>query len=87
MVNTTVQTGATPAPKSLAARFFGVITAPRETYESIVAHPKWFGMLAVTQSLIAVLVGGFLMTKVGQDAWFDAGHQASGVDRPAAPGD
>jgi hypothetical protein len=72
MVNTTVQTGATPAPKSLAARFFGVITSPRETYESIVAHPKWFGMLAVTAVVIAVLVGGFLMTKVGQDAWFDA---------------
>ena len=33
---------------SLAARFFGVITAPRATYESIVAHPKWFGMLALT---------------------------------------
>lgn len=79
MVNTSVQTGASPAPKSLPARFVGVITAPRATYESIVAHPTWFGMLAVTTVAIAVLVGGFMLTKVGQDAWFDAATNRPGI--------
>jgi hypothetical protein len=79
MVNTTVQTGATPAPKSLVARFFGVIVSPRETYESIVAHPKWLGMLAITVLAVSVLLTGFLMTKVGQDAWFDAATRNPGM--------
>lgn len=79
MVNTNVQTGATPAPKSLASRFIGIITAPRATYESVVAHPQWFGMLALTTLVIIVLVGGFMFTKVGQDAWFDAATNRPGI--------
>ena len=72
MANTTVQTGASPAPKSLVARVIGIITAPRATYEAVVAHPKWFGMLALCAVGLGVLIGGFLMTKVGQDAWLEA---------------
>jgi hypothetical protein len=72
MAHTTVQTGAAPAPKSLAARFVGIISAPGDTYRSVVAYPKWFGMLALVTIVIAVLVGGFLGTKVGQEAWLDA---------------
>ncbi len=72
MTDTNVQTGAVSAPKGLVARFIGVITAPRETYMSVVAYPKWFGMLALVTLGIAILVGGFLGTKVGQDAWLDA---------------
>jgi Yip1 domain len=72
MANTTVQTGASPAPKSLVARVIGIITSPRATYEAVVAHPKWFGMLALCAVGLGVLIGGFLMTKVGQDAWLDA---------------
>jgi hypothetical protein len=49
-----------------------VITSPRATFESIVAHPKWAGMLALTVVTLAILVGGFLSTKVGQEAWLDA---------------
>jgi len=72
MANTTVPSGASPAPKNLVARFIGIITAPRATYESVVAHPKWFGMLATVAVGLALLIGGFLLTKVGQDAWLDA---------------
>ena len=57
---------------SLGARFIGAITSPRATFESVVAHPKWFGMLALTAIVMGVLVGGFLLTKVGQEAWLDA---------------
>lgn len=69
MADTTLQQGANTAPKSLIARFFGVITAPRGTYESIVAHPRWFGMLAVAALSAALLIGGFMLTQVGQDAF------------------
>jgi hypothetical protein len=79
MANVTVPSGPIPASKSLAARFVGVIVAPRAAYESIVAHPKWFGMLALTTVVIAVLVGGFLSTKVGQDAWFEAAASRPGM--------
>jgi uncharacterized ferredoxin-like protein len=79
MVNTAVQAGAAPAPKSLASRFVGIITSPRATYESVVAHPKWFGMLALTTIAVAALVGGFLMTQAGQDAWFEAATNRPGM--------
>jgi membrane protein, antimicrobial resistance system len=72
MPNTSTQSGAGPAPKSLPARVIGVITSPRETFQSIVAHPKWFGMLALTTLAMAVLLGAFLSTAVGQDAWLEA---------------
>jgi hypothetical protein len=72
MVNTAVQPGAASAPMSLIARAIGIITSPRATYASVVAHPKWFGMLALTAAGLGLLIGGFLLTKVGQEAWLDA---------------
>src|SRR3954470_19244974 len=72
MANTAVQPGAIRTPLSLPARFFGIITAPRATYESVVANPKWLGMLALVAVFMAVLVGGFLKTQVGQEAWLDS---------------
>jgi hypothetical protein len=53
----------------LGARVFGIITSPRDTYQAVVAIPEWFGMLAVATVAAAVLVGGFMLTPVGQDAW------------------
>ena len=47
-MNTAAAAGATPAPKGLLARFIGIITAPQRHLPSVVAHPKWFGMLALT---------------------------------------
>src|SRR5688500_1599325 len=79
MADTSAQSGATRPPMSLLSRFFGIITAPRATYESVVANPKWFGMLALVSVLIAVIVGGFLLTKVGQEAWLDAATAAGPV--------
>ena len=72
MANTTVQTGAAPAPMGLIARAIGIITSPRATYTSVVAYPKWFGMLALSAGGLGLLIGGFLLTKVGQEAWLDA---------------
>jgi Yip1 domain len=72
MANTAVHTGPIRTPLSLPARFFGIITSPRATYEAVVADPKWLGMMALVAVLMAVVVGGFLKTKVGQEAWIDA---------------
>jgi hypothetical protein len=55
----------------LFARAIGVIFSPRATFEAVVAEPKWFGAAAVVGALGALLVGGFLMTEVGQRAWLD----------------
>ena len=59
-------------PLSLPARFFGIITSPRDTYQAVVAHPKWFGMLALVTLAITFLVGGYMSTPVGQQAWLEA---------------
>jgi hypothetical protein len=72
MAHISVQAGAVPAPRGLIARAIGIITSPRTTYESVVAHPRWFGMLALTVVGLSILIGGFLLTKVGQEAWLDA---------------
>jgi hypothetical protein len=68
MADTLVPSGATPAPKSLAARFIGMITSPRATYESIVAHPKWFGMLALTTLVIIAGTTLPMTTEAGREA-------------------
>lgn len=59
-----------PAP-SLASRIIGIITAPRATFEQIVAAPRVLGALALVAVISAVMVGGFLATDVGKDAWVE----------------
>ena len=64
---------ATPeaAPMGLVSRFIGIITAPRETFAKVAAHPRWLWMLV----LIIVVSGGlatwFQSTEVGRQATFD----------------
>jgi hypothetical protein len=53
------------------ARFIGVITAPRETFASVAAHPKWFGMLALTAVIVAIFTALPLMTEAGRQAALD----------------
>jgi membrane protein, antimicrobial resistance system len=53
------------------ARFVGIITAPRATFEAVVAHPKWLGMLLLTTIIIA---GGAVLpmtTEAGRQATLD----------------
>jgi Yip1-like protein len=63
--------GATPAPKSLPARFIGVITSPRDTFASVAAHPKWLGMLAVTALIVAIFTALPMTTEAGRQAAID----------------
>jgi Yip1 domain len=79
MTNTSTESG--PAPRvGLLSRFIGIITAPGVTFRSVVDHPTWFGMLALSCAISALLVGGFLFTTVGQDAWLDAAVAGSWGD-------
>lgn len=65
-------TGASPAPQSLPARVIGVITSPRATFESVVAHPKWFGVLALTTLVVAICSALPMTTEEGKQAALDA---------------
>ena len=53
------------------ARFIGIITAPRATYESVVAHPKWLGMYVLTAVLIAFGAALPMTTDAGKQAAVD----------------
>lgn len=68
MANTTVETGTASAPKNLLARFIGIITSPSATYGSVVAHPKWLGMLVLTTLIMAVCTTLPMTTEAGKDA-------------------
>ena len=67
MSNTSVATGGAP-PLSLPARFVGIITAPKETFESVIAHPRWVGILLVVTVIIAVCTALPMTTEAGKEA-------------------
>lgn len=71
MSNTTVQTGSSPVTKSVIARFIGIITSPKATFESVVASPKWLGMLTLTTLIAAAGAALPLTTEGGKDALLD----------------
>ena len=67
----TVVAGMTPPRLPLWSRVMGVLTAPRATFESVVAHPRAFGVLAVVIVATSVLAGWFASTDVGKRAIVD----------------
>lgn len=56
---------------SLLARFIGIITSPKATFEAVVAHPKWLGALALTTIIVAIFVSLPLTTEGGQQSQID----------------
>lgn len=56
---------------NLVARFIGVITSPKATFQSIVAHPKALGMLVLTTLIIAVCTTLPMTTEAGREAALD----------------
>jgi hypothetical protein len=61
-----------------------MLTAPRATFASVVSYPKWFGMLAVTTVIVAVFLGGFFLSPVGQQALLDKMAETTPPDRMQA---
>lgn len=56
---------------NLFARFFGILTSPRATFDSVAAFPRWFGILAVCTVLVAVFTAAPLTTEGGRQAAID----------------
>ena len=67
MTNTSVTTGGAP-PLGLPARFVGIITAPKETFQSVAAHPRWLGMLLLVTVIIALCTALPMTTDAGKEA-------------------
>ncbi|HEU4692608.1 MAG TPA: YIP1 family protein [Vicinamibacterales bacterium] len=70
MTNTSTESGAAPRA-GLLSRFIGIITSPGTTFRSVVDHPAWFGMLALTVLVTVVLAAGPLFSEWGQQAALD----------------
>jgi hypothetical protein len=79
MTEGTLAPAPVPADKGLLGRFVGIIVSPQETYRDIVARPRWLGMLALSCLVMVALVGGFMFSQVGQDAWLDMMASRPGV--------
>ena len=63
---------AAPVPdKNLVARFLGVIVSPRETFETVAAHPSWLLMAIVVIVLTAIPTLWFQSTEIGRQATLD----------------
>jgi hypothetical protein len=60
------------------SRFVGIITAPRATFESVVAHPKWLGMYVLTAAIMAFGAALPMTTEAGKQAAVD--QQVTGME-------
>jgi hypothetical protein len=52
----------------LLSRFIGIITSPKATYEAVIAHPRWLGMLALTVVIVAIGTTLPMTTEAGKQA-------------------
>ncbi len=71
MVNAATPTGQAPADMNVFARFIGIITAPRATFTSVVAHPKWLLMYLLTAVIMAIFAALPMTTEAGKQAVLD----------------
>jgi hypothetical protein len=64
----TSDTPQAPVSANLLSRFIGVLFSPRQTFQGIVAAPRWLGMLVLIAVFMAAATFLFLSTQVGRDA-------------------
>jgi hypothetical protein len=50
------------------ARVVGVVTSPRETFQAVVAHPKWLGVMVVVTLVMAFFAALPMTTEAGKEA-------------------
>jgi hypothetical protein len=61
-----------PPAANVALRFWGILSAPRETFAGVVKQPRWLGMVLIVVA-VGVLAGTLIMaTDVGRTAALDA---------------
>jgi len=58
-------------PDHLLSRLVGVVLSPRDTFQRIVARPRWFGALALITLAVAAASFAMLSTETGQVALLD----------------
>ena len=69
MTDTSTPSGVTSVPEQgLISRFLGVITSPKATFQTVAAHPRWFGMFLLTTLIIAVCTSFPMFTEWGRQA-------------------
>ncbi len=76
-----VTEGAPVERVGLGARVLGVLTSPRETFERVMADPRWIGILVLGVGGVAVLSSAFVSTEFAQRSILDqqiASMEASG---------
>jgi hypothetical protein len=56
---------------NLLARFIGVVTAPRATYEAVVTRPTWLGMYLLTAVIVGFGAALPMTTEAGKQAAVD----------------
>ena len=71
MTNSNVASGTPSAPMSLLARFIGIITAPKATFQNVVAYPRILGMLILTTVIVAFGAALPMTTDAGKQAALD----------------
>jgi hypothetical protein len=76
MTSTAAAAGSTPAPKGLLTRLIGVVTSPKETFQSLVGAPTWLGILALTTVMVALFTAMPLTTDAGQQAAIERNEQS-----------
>lgn len=59
------------AAPNVFARFVGIITEPKNTFQRVVAAPKWLGMLVLTTTIAAMFNALPMTTPAGQQATID----------------
>jgi Yip1 domain len=80
------ETAAAPreaAAPNVFARFLGIITEPKNTFERVVASPKWLGMLVLTTVIVAFFTALPMTTEAGRQATVDqqvASMKSFGID-------
>jgi Yip1 domain len=62
---------APPQPQGLLARFIGILTSPKATFEGVVQAPRPVGILFIVALLTAAAVGGPQLTDRGRQAALD----------------
>ena len=71
MTQTMTADSASAPAKSLPARFAGILFAPRATYASVAAQPRWFGIFALVVLLSGAAGAALMSTEVGRNAVID----------------
>lgn len=84
------ETAAPAAPAAgpgLLARAIGIVTAPRATFEKVVANPRPFGILFVVAFVIALAAGVPQLTEAGRQATLDmqVRQQEQWTKQPVTP--